>query len=384
MAKRGAGSVFKRGRYYSIRYYDARGRRRTESSKSARLEDANRLLRRRLQAKDDGLPVDPQVGRLRFKEAAEDLLNDYRTNGRKSLDEAARRIRKHLEPFFGRRRMSTITTSDIRSYVAERQRTPIVTGKGDNERRRQVSNGEINRELTTLKRMFNLALQAGLLLHKPHIPMLRENNVRQGFFEREQFESVVDHLPAPIRPVVTFAYLTGWRVASEILPLQWRQVDFEAGEVRLDPGTTKNGKGREFPMTEELRQLLQNQLLAYQELARREGRLCPFVFHRNGKPIRSMTKAWRTACRQAGCPGMIPHDLRRTAVRNFVRAAIPEQVAMKLTGHQTRSVFDRYDITSKGDLKMAAARLDEASGRAWGSGNRRSAPSRTSGSIDSP
>ena len=101
-----------------------------------------------------------------------------------------------------------------------------------------ASNAEINRELTILKRMFSLAFQAGKLLLKPHIPLLREDNVRTGFYEADQFASVYERLPAAIRPAIEFAYITGWRIASEVLPLQWRQVELGAGEVRLDAGTT--------------------------------------------------------------------------------------------------------------------------------------------------
>ena len=103
------------------------------------------------------------------------------------------------------------------------------------ERRRPIggaSNAEINRELALLKRMFTLAMQAAKLLYRPHIPMLKENNVRTGFFEREQFESVLAHLPVDSQPVIAFAYITGWRITSEVLPLKWRQVDFDAGEIR--------------------------------------------------------------------------------------------------------------------------------------------------------
>jgi integrase len=105
-----------------------------------------------------------------------------------------------------------------------------------------VSNAEINRELTILKRMFSLALQAGKLLHKPHIPLLRENNTRTGFFEYEQFVSVSNHLPAALRPVIEFAYITGWRIVSEVLPLQWRHIDFAAvssGSIRARRRTAR-------------------------------------------------------------------------------------------------------------------------------------------------
>jgi len=93
-------------------------------------------------------------------------------------------------------------------------------------------------------------------------------------------------------------------------------------------------------------------------------RACPDAsqFHRNGKPIRSFWGAWQTACRLAGCPGRILHDFRRTAVRNLVRAGVPDSIAMKMTGHKTRAVFDRYDIVSETDLTEASRKLNALAG----------------------
>ena len=342
-------------------------------SGSPNVSAARRLLRLREGDIERGIQITPRVGRLRFEEAAKDLLNDYRVNGRRSLVVAERRIKKHLVPFFCGRRMAVITTADVRSFIAKRQADTIRVRKARDirtkagwvtvpEERKTVSNGEINRELTLLKRTFNLAIQAGKLIHKPHIPMLVENNVRTGFFEPDQFEAVARHLPPVLSPVVAFAYITGWRIPSEALTLQWPNVDFAAGEVRLDPGTTKNSEGRVFLMTAELRALLEAQWEVTRALRHEHGKICPWVFHRDGKPIRSLRKAWQAACIKAGCPGRIPHDLRRTAVRNMVRAGIPERVAMQMTGHKTRSVFERYNIVSDGDLREAASKLDAAVG----------------------
>jgi hypothetical protein len=142
--------------------------------------------------------------------------------------------------------------------------------------------------------------------------------------------------------------------------------------VRLDAGTTKNKEGCVFVMTDDLRVLLVAQQSEHERL-KKAGHICPYVFfplvadERGGekKPrqVKAFTKAWKNACRAAGCPGRIPHDLRRTAVRNMVRRGIPERVAMKLTGHKTRSVFDRYNIVSDGDLHTAAASPQRAGER---------------------
>jgi integrase len=355
------GMLYKRGAVWWIKYY-RNGRGMRESSHSTKEGDARRLLKLREGDIEHGLPVDPKLNRIRFEEAAEDLKTEYALNGRRSADELERRIRLHLMPHFAGRRLAAIATTEINKFILTRQAKVIVAGDGDDRKERRFSNGEINRELTTLKRIFNLARQNGKLTHVPHIPMLKERNVRTGFFERDQIERVLDHLPAAIRPVVRFAYITGWRIPSEVLPLQWRHIDFEAHVVRLDPHTTKNDEGRTFPFTDALQQLLETQKAEHGRL-KADGVLCPWVFHWTGrkvkgKPIVRFTKAWRKACAKAACPGRIPHDLRRTAVRNLVRAGIPERVAMQMTGHKTRSVFERYNIVSECDLVEAAKKLN--------------------------
>src|SRR5262249_61169475 len=129
-------------------------------------------------------------------------------------------------------------------------------------------------------------------------------------------------------------------------------------------GRTKNGEGRVFPFTAELRRVFEGQQ-AMADRLKKAGTIVRHVFcyttgQKTGKRITAsgFTKAWRKARVAAGCPGRIPHDFRRTAVRNLVRAGVPERVAMQLTGHKTRSVFERYNIVSPGDLRDAARRLD--------------------------
>jgi len=392
------GELRQRGKVWWIRYY-RNGERHEESSGSKKKQAAIDLLRLREGDIARGAPVTAKIARLRFDEAADDVVNDYRTNGKRSLDDVERRIRLHLTPSFGGRRLASITTADVRAYIAKRQGDTTITRKAYCIKRKDgtvleipehqrtvaaISNGEINRELTIPKRVFGLAMQGGKILHKPHIPLLREDNTRAGFFEHEQYVSLIGHLPTALCPGVEFAYITGWRIASEILPLEWRQVDLFGGEVRLDAGATRNGEGRVFPLTDDLRVLL-TRLSTERDRLQREGHIVPWVFvrmvaeGRRGpkKPWRivSINKAWDAACIAAGCPGRIPHDLRRTAVRNMVRRGVPERVAMKLTGHKTRSVFERYNIVSEGDLRTAAAQLQGLTGTKKG----QSAPAQATG-----
>jgi integrase len=332
--------------------YQLGGRPQCVSSGSDKKRVAEDLLKEREGDVVKGMPITAQIGKIRVEEAAEDLLNDYRTNKKRSLRTIELRIKKHLTPFFGGRRMTGIGTALTRVFVTRRQAAG-------------AANASINRDLIALKRMFTLALQGGKLMVRPYIPLLKENNIRRGFFEPAQFQSVRNHLPAHMRGIVEFANVTGWRTPSEILPLEWRQVDMQAGEVRLDPGTTKNDDGRVFPFTSALRRVLEDQQKVADTLKREQGIIARYVFcyttgQKAGQRITEsgFNKAWRKARVAAGCPGRIPHDFRRTAVRNLVRAGVPERVAMQLTGHKTRAVFERYNIVSPGDLRDAARRLD--------------------------
>ncbi len=362
------GQIRKRGRIYWIRYY-RNGQRIEESAETKKWEDARDLLREREGAIAKGIPVTARSTKLSFDDAVQDVIADYTVNGKKSVDNLTRRIDKHLMPWFGGKRLSAITVADIRAFIADRQRTDtdsegVVTKAG-------ASNAEINRELAILRRAFRLASAAETYHGRiPKFPMLQERNARQGFFDDAMIDEVIATLPKAARPVARFAYITGWRTHSEVLPLQWRQVDRQAGEVRLEPGTTKNQAGRVFPFTDALRTLLDGLWVEHEKLAK-AGAICPYVFQRNGKPIRTFRASWANACEAAGHPGMLLHDLRRSAVRNMERAGLSRSVAMQLTGHKTEAIYRRYAITSEADLREGVARLNTIAGTIGGD-NRRS------------
>ena len=236
-----------------------------------------------------------------------------------------------------------------------------------------LANGTINRELSLLGTMLRLAGRRRKLLHVPPIPLLKEAAPRAGFFEADRFAAVRGRLRPDLQLAVDLAYTYGWRVRDEVLTLERRHVDLDAGTIRLDPGTTKNDDGRLVYLPPALTVAVAAHLDRIRALERTLGRIVPWVFahaadgpldpktgkrrYVAGDRVRDFRRAWWTACRRAGCPGMLRHDFRRTAVRNLVNDGTPEKVAMTITGHRTRSVFDRYHIVAPEDLKAAAIRV---------------------------
>src|SRR5262245_7581080 len=167
---------------------------------------------------------------LTFDEAALAAVTDYEINKKPSLPVFRRRIKLHLTPFFTGRRLAGITADDINiKYVAHRQQEGIIAWKGPRkgQRIRDVSNTEINHELKALKLIFNREMKNGRIGSMPHIRLLDEPPPRKGFLEPDQVDSVLSHLPDALRPVVEFAYITGWRLADEVLPLTWNHVDLK-------------------------------------------------------------------------------------------------------------------------------------------------------------
>jgi integrase len=344
---RGADGELKESAVIWLKYRDALGIVRRESSGTEKEQEARRLLKQREGAAVDGRVIVPRVEKVNVGQLADGLLCEYRANARKSIDRVEDAV-DHLLPFFGALPAVQVTSAHITAYQAKRQ---------DED----AANATINRELAALKRKFSLAVKGERIHRAPYIAMLEERNVRTGFFEHEQYEAVRAHLPKYAQPVVTFAYITGWRVRSEVLTLQWHQVDFVAGTVRLEPGTTKNREGRTFYMTPELRATLEAQRAATDELQRKTSSIVPWVFHRNGRRLNGFRKAWRSACTAAGVPGRILHDFRRTAVRNLERAGVPRSTAMRMVGHKTESIYRRYAIVDDAMLREGSEKLARAS-----------------------
>lgn len=340
---RGLGGVYQRGGVWWVQFY-VHGKRVRESSASDNRAVAVRLLKQRIGDVQSGKPVGPQIDRTTLDELTEMLLDDYRANGRRSIDRVGDAI-KHLREFFGEIRAVKLTPDRFTAYQVRRK------AEG-------AANATINYELAMLRRAFRLGARAGKVAVRPEFAMLHTENARRGFFEPEQYRAVVENLADYLKPLAQAAYITGWRTKSELLTRQWRHVDLSAGWLRLDPGQSKNGEGRMFPLTPELRSVLEAQRDRIRDLERTTGQIVPWVFvHPDGTRIKNFRYAWAKACRAAGVPGRLVHDFRRTAVRNLERAGVPRPAAMKMTGHLTETVYRRYAIVDEGMMREASEKL---------------------------
>jgi integrase len=277
------------------------------------------------------------------------LERDYTINSRRSLRDLKMRWHRHLKKVFSSLPAESLTTLQVSSYVTQRLAE-------------KAAPATINRELALLKRCYRLAVREGILKLSdvPFFPMLRECNVRKGFMPDSLYPDLARETAKGglyLRALFEIGLEYGWR-KGELITMRVEQVDMAERTIVLHAGETKNDEARTIEMTRTVHDLLQG-LIAGKEPGDRI-----FTRGKKNRPILcGFNKAWRRATLAAGCPGLLFHDLRRTAVRNMVNAGVPEKVAMEVTGHKTRGVFDRYHIVSPADLHRAVALMDVAAFR---------------------
>jgi integrase len=310
-----------------------------------------------------GEPLPVKLDRITFDELRADLSAFNETTGKlRHPDDAERRL-KYLDAAFRGWPAVNITSAAITAYAAKRlsEKVPVWIDRKLIEGTRAVAPATVNRELAMLRRLLRLAVRNGKLLRPPMFSMLREASPRAGFLEEPAFRTIVRHLPPVQALAATIGYQTAWRIQSEVLTLTWSRVDLNTGAIRLDPGGSKNGSARTAFLEPDTLRLLVEQRERVRSIERELKRIIPDVFVHvgkgklQGKRIQRFRKAWYTAAAAAGHPGVLLHDLRRSGVRSLIRSGVPERVAMEISGHKTRAVFDRYNIMSEADLKDAAS-----------------------------
>jgi integrase len=326
------GHVYKRGNIWWIKFY-SKGKLYRKSSKSTKKSDAQKLLSRHLGEVATGTFKGFHEETISMREVFDDFEVDCRRRKLRSLDTVVYHM-KPIRSWFEAMNGDQITERDIDRYIKHRLSL-------------DRSTTTVNRELQYLGQSLRLARRKKLLNDIPHIEKFREDNARQGFFDKEDFERLVSFLPDDLKDFVRFAYYSGWR-KGEIAQLEWR--DIEGDVVRLRPTISKTKDGRVLVLVGELAEIIERRRAARLDLI-------PLVFHRvvhgkAGSPIRRFYRSWKSACQQAGIPtDRVFHDFRRSAVRNMTRAGVPRQTAKQISGHKTDSIFNRYDIVDEEDIR---------------------------------
>jgi integrase len=354
--ERGQGSIGKvRGsRFLYIWYYDNAGNQHRESTKSTLRSVAQEMLNQRLAAMGRGEKSPTEIKGIRYEDMRQILINHYREAGIGELVEEKqrdgtvkvyphKRNLKVLDEFFGGMRLDQMDTDVLRAFRKTRRDDGI-------------DDSTINRNLSILRRMMNVTIQErNLQFAKPYFPMVSEaGKVRQGFVTPERFGKLISKMNSRLKPYTQFLYEDVSRTTAA-KDIRWSWVDLKEGVIEIPKEITKTGEAQILPLSDELINLLKKQ------------------FRQDDAPVFDTTnfrKEFQQACVAAGLgkitkmvspkgykwekyEGVIPHDFRRSGIRNLVRAGVPEKVAMSISGHKTRAVFDRYNITSTDDVKDA-------------------------------
>ena len=352
--------------YWYADFVDADGVRHRQSTKQAEEAKAQKVLGRLLAEVDSHAFRAPAAQRLTVAQLLASVVPDLEARGKRSAKRARQGIAAITKTTLAGRKAARVTTDTLTRYVLER-------------RDMGAADATVKYELALVRRAFRLAVRDRRLSSAPEIPSLSVHNARNVLIDRAAFERIrtamgqVRTSPEMLYDLVTIGYYLGWRL-NETLGLTWDRIDVRQGTIRLLDGTdaaltthtTKNDEGRvlRFDTMPELAEALQRRRAYTEAMEVANGARIAFVFHRNGKRVRDVKEAWETALEKAGFPKVKDargrtwnayrwHDFRRTTATTLIEAGVPEEVAMKVTGHRTREVFRRYRIVGTTALAEA-------------------------------
>jgi integrase len=356
--ERGTGGLFKMkgsNNYYAQIYRDGRAKRISTGTDVK--QAAQGFLRNLLTDADNGKPFLGDVSKITYGQLRAGLMQNYVERGNRSLLVAADGTEfinglKSLDEFYDYESdekpgvpLTKITTDSARAFAAKRLKDG-------------VTNSTVNNSLKLLRRMLRIAHEDGKIQNVPKIRFYKANGARKGFLQREKFEELLGHLPLHLRPLITFLYYCGVRL-GEALQIEWSQVDLKRAVIRIEDEQAKSGEARTVPLPDDLIRMLEH------------------VDDKSGNVFdgTNLRKAWCKACDTCGLgkleeideqnnrryTGLIVHDLRRSAIKNLMKAGVNEKVAMAISGHKTRAVFDRYHIVDDTDVLEAMRKVQAKS-----------------------
>ncbi len=340
---RGQGSLLKFSN--SPNWYTAirvRGGEVVQTTGTSDLKAARRVHRQRL----DESALDRQGAKVYAMPAAKrvtvaELLDACQHDVELRDLKSAYKTVAHSKPIrqrFGSMRAVDVTPESVDRYVEQLRAEGLAAAT-------------VNRRIQTLASAFKLARARKRVHEVPQFRKLSEQgNTRLEFFTEEEVERIVVELPDYLKDMVRFAFLCGWR-RGELIALRWEWVNLADETICLP--MTKNGSPRTLALSGVAAEIIRRREV--ERLLERDGSpyVASHVFHNAGRPIRDFDHAWRVAMRKAGVVNRRFHDLRRSAIRRLVRSGVSETVAMSISGHKSRAVFQRYNITSADDQRRA-------------------------------
>jgi len=295
-------------------------------------------------------------------ELIDDYLGALGADKAKSLYDIRTALDANIRPVFGDRLAASVSSDEMRDYRRARK----AVGRAD---------ATINNELSYLRSAYLYGMKKQTpkkVIELPYFPIVKVENTRMGFIELADYEAILKEMCDSLKPLFVLAYHSGCR-KSELTNLQWSQVFFpnatrKRGFIQLAPGTTKNDDGRNLPFYGDIEKALTKQ----KAIRDAEFPDCPYVlfWHTRdvlensvrlepGSKFKDFRKLWAGAVKRAENLGLRLHDLRRSAVRNMVQeCGIPEEQAMKISGHKTHEMLKRYNIVSLKGVLDSGDKMD--------------------------
>ena len=286
------------------------------------------------------------------------------------------RIEMNLNAFnqmLGDKKIKDVRSSDLEEFQVKALKEGFQKRmRGSDEERKEggsrkpASEAYVDQVLTVARTMINRAFDNDMVsgvtvkaFRRVRNLQSSNANARDRVLSRDEFRRLMAHLPAHAMPIVATAYYSGMR-SGEIFPLTWGKVDLQERLISLEATDTKDKEARIIPICDELHAIL-SQIPRAIHTDR--------VFLKKGKPIKKLRRSLSTAAEKAGIPfgrnvnnGFTFHDFRHTFNTNMRRAGVPESVIMKITGHSTRAMFDRYNTVDVDDARDAVKEMSSLLG----------------------